>query len=182
MRDTVYDALLEGTRFEIDYASREQGKISRITVSPYGIVARQGIIYLVGTLWDYTDFRHLALHRMSNPASLDETVAERDDFELATYLESNQSFGYPRSHKTIKLKAVFDEEAAFHLHESPLSDDQRLIHQKDDRVRLEATVMDTEDIRWWLLGFGDMVEVLSPKSLRNEFKEIAHGMAIRYRD
>jgi predicted DNA-binding transcriptional regulator YafY len=38
-------------------------------------------------------------------------------------------------------------------------------------VRLSATVADTAELRWWLLGFGEGVEVIGPKSLRNEFIE-----------
>jgi len=35
----------------------------------------------------------------------------------------------------------------------------------------------TEELRWWLLIFGNGVEVLTPKPLRSEFKAIAADMA-----
>jgi predicted DNA-binding transcriptional regulator YafY len=43
-------------------------------------------------------------------------------------------------------------------------------------VLVEATVQDTQQLRWWLLGFGDQVEVVEPGELRNEFLQVAKGM------
>ena len=45
---------------------------------------------------------------------------------------------------------------------------------------LTATVADTAELRWWLLGFGDGVEVLGPKALRREIGETASNVARMY--
>jgi predicted DNA-binding transcriptional regulator YafY len=49
-------------------------------------------------------------------------------------------------------------------------------------VLIEASVLDTPQLRWWLLGFGDAVEVVEPKSLRREFAEMSRAMASYYED
>ena len=49
-------------------------------------------------------------------------------------------------------------------------------------MRLQATVKNTLELRWWLLGFCDKVEVLEPKSLREEFSSIACRMAVQYQN
>ena len=49
-----------------------------------------------------------------------------------------------------------------------LSEDHRTTEQSDGRILVEATVADTSQLRWWLLGFGSQVEVLEPISLREE--------------
>ena len=51
----------------------------------------------------------------------------------------------------------------------------------DERVVVRATVENTAELRWWLLGFGDLVEVLSPADLREEFRLRAAAMAALYR-
>jgi predicted DNA-binding transcriptional regulator YafY len=43
-----------------------------------------------------------------------------------------------------------------------------LVKIDDDRERLMATVKDTQELRWWLLGFGEGVEIIEPASLRAE--------------
>ncbi|MBX3302969.1 MAG: WYL domain-containing protein [Nitrospira sp.] len=40
-----------------------------------------------------------------------------------------------------------------------------------------ASNKDTLELRWWLLGFGDMVEVLGPKTLRKEFAATAKRLS-----
>ena len=89
-------------------------------------------------------------------------------------------FAYPQSSKRIKLKALFDPGAAFHLTERRLSVDQKLKKKPDGSYLLTATVQDTEELRWWLLGFGNGVEVLGPKALRAEFKAMVTDMARMY--
>ncbi|HKT81842.1 MAG TPA: WYL domain-containing protein [Vicinamibacterales bacterium] len=58
--------------------------------------------------------------------------------------------------------------------------DQRIGAKVNGRVRLRATVADTPQLRWWLLAFGDAVEVLGPAPLREWFAETTTGMAARY--
>jgi len=51
----------------------------------------------------------------------------------------------------------------------------------DGELHIEATVKDTGQLRWWwLLGFGDYVEVLEPIELRKEFEDISRNMDIIY--
>ncbi len=50
----------------------------------------------------------------------------------------------------------------------------------DGQLQVEATVKDSAQIRWWLMGFGDGVEVLEPQNLRVEFAEIAENMKNLY--
>jgi predicted DNA-binding transcriptional regulator YafY len=72
-------------------------------------------------------------------------------------------------------------DVAFHLHESPLGKKQTITSDQDGFVRIETTVANTCQLRWWLLGFGDKVEVLEPKELREEFTSIVHEMMKLYR-
>ena len=50
----------------------------------------------------------------------------------------------------------------------------------DGTVLVEATVADTRQLRWWLLGFGGRIEVLEPQRLRDELKDHAERMVVRY--
>jgi predicted DNA-binding transcriptional regulator YafY len=52
----------------------------------------------------------------------------------------------------------------------------------DDDVLVEAEVLDTQQLRWWLLSFGENVEVIHPKSLRKDFAEMTRNMASYYEE
>ena len=180
--DVVYEALLNDVRFKGEYRKKGSEKFEEYMVSPLGLVVADPVMYLVATLWDYTDIKLLPLHRFGKIALTKKAGSKPKGFCLDKYLESGElSFPMP-GNKTIQLKALFDKRAAAHLHESPLSDDQKLTDWEEGEVMVEARVLDTHQLRWWLLGFGDQIEVLAPKSLRKEFAEMARNMASSYND
>jgi len=47
---------------------------------------------------------------------------------------------------------------------------------------LTADVEDTAQLRWWLLAFGDQVEVLKPQELRRNMQETCQNMVGIYGD
>ena len=85
-----------------------------------------------------------------------------------------------KKNNQIKLMAIFDSKTAFHLSETPLSNDQKLVKKWDGRIQVTATVKNTSQLRWWLLGFGKYVEVVKPKSLRDEFIETVNQLYNMY--
>lgn len=175
--DGVYQALLEERQFKVRYRTKS-GEEKSYLVHPLGLVLRDQLAYLVCTLFDYDDILQLVLHRMQAVELLDEAAVQPAEFNLQAYIEANH-FDYPEDGQ-IDLQALFDPAAAQHLTETPLSEDQQLQKVADGRVRLSATVANTQQLRWWLLGFGDQVEVVAPASLRSTFAEIARRSAARY--
>lgn len=162
---TVYQCLLDSRRFTAVYAARS-AEPREFVVSPLGLVAKGLQLYLVCTLWDYTDLRQLALHRIRTATATDTPVTPPPDFDLDRYIREGE-FQYPVGPE-IQLEARFFRGAAAHLHETPLSTDQTITDLDADHVLVTATVRDTEQLRWWLLGFGDLAEILLPPDLRND--------------
>ena len=180
--EAVHSALLSGQQLEISYASREQDETKTYPVHPLGIVQRGAVTYLVATLYQYTDIRLLAVHRIQSAHILDQAAKAPKKFDLAQYIRQG-AFGFDESGE-IKLAARFTSPAAEHLRETPLSPDQQIKPDRPGWVRLQATVPDTAQLRWWLLGFGDQVEVLKPSALRKEFVNMSqslHGIYHPYR-
>ncbi|MCY3940777.1 MAG: WYL domain-containing protein [Gammaproteobacteria bacterium] len=176
----AYDALLNKRLLEINYRSRSQGRSRRVTLNPLGLVFRETVAYLVATAWNYPDVRHYALHRMSKARLLNQPARTPPGFRLASHIRDELRFSYPLTSEKIPLRVAVSLEVAEHLAERRVSGDQRVTRQIGDRVLVEASVADTQELRWWLLGFGDAVEVLSPASLREEFSEQARAMQAMY--
>ena len=178
----VSDSLLEGKRFQAAYLRRGQSAPVQWTINPLGLVLHDRLITLVCTMGDYNqlkDVRTMHLHRIQTARHLDDPALVPEDFDLDAFIASG-AFGYRRSGETIRLKALFEKDAALHLEETPLSDTQRLTEQPDGTVLVEADVTDTGQLRWWLLGFGGRIEVLEPPGLREEMKEHAMRMMEQY--
>ena len=173
--DVVYEALLQERRFHASYRKRGESATSEYMVNPLGLVIQEQLTYLVATLWDYDGPIFLALHRMESAELLDEPCRIPEGFDLQAYLDSSP-LQFPEGDQPLKLEVLFDAEAGAHLRETPLSRDQKITERQDERLLIKATVADTAQLRWWLLGFGDKVEVVKPKKLRDEFAAIAKGM------
>lgn len=178
----VSDSLLDCKRFQVSYLKRGEKKTVSWTINPLGIVLHDRLITLVCTVGNYhqqKDVRQLQLHRIINATQLDETALFPEEFTLDKYIAEG-TFNYRVGEGTIQLVAIFEKDAAIHLEETPLSEDQQLTDQEDGSVLVKATVGDTRQLRWWLLGFGGRIEVLEPLSLRAEIKNHAEKMISRY--
>ena len=173
----VYQALLERRCFDLRYFSRTHDREQSYLVHPLGLLLRDQVIYLVCTLWDYQDLIQLALHRMRQVELRDEPAREPEGFDLDRYIRDGD-FTYEAG-ECIRLEARFAREAAFHLHETPLSDDQ-LLEDDGEQVRVTATVLDSQPLRWWLRAFGPQVEVRGPEALRRDMADEARQLAEAY--
>ena len=169
VRDVVYQGLLENRQITAGYKARNKATHKDYTLNPLGMVVKGGVFYLVVTFAGYTDIRQLALHRMNKAQLLDSKVERPKGYSLKGYIEDDQGFSYPLSPEKIRLELLFDAEAAFHLTETMLAPDQTVDFKKDGRMLVKATVADSDELRWWLRGFGDAVEVKKPRRLAKEF-------------
>lgn len=175
--EAVHSALLTEQQLQISYISRDQGEAKTYPAHPLGLVQRGAVTYLIATLYDYTDIRMFALHRIQSAQVLGTPAKIPENFGLAEYIRQG-AFGFEESGE-IKLALRFTTPAAEHLRETPLSVDQLIEPDRLGWVRVVASVPDTAQLRWWLMGFGDQVEVLEPANLRDEFiaaSQSLHGI------
>jgi len=104
------------------------------------------MIYLIGTLRNYPDLRHLALHRMTAAQVLNEPARRPKGFALKRYVRDEQFFAYPLQGVAVRIDVLFEPKAAVHLSERPLARDQTLMVWRDGRTRLQETVRDTLEL------------------------------------
>ena len=78
------------------------------------------------------------------------------------------------------FRAVFQADSGAHLFETPLSKDQLIVEMPDGRLQVTATVADTPQLQWWLLGLGAGVDVIEPAALRESIRNTIIAMAKIY--
>jgi predicted DNA-binding transcriptional regulator YafY len=173
--DKVYTAVLEERRFGARYRTVE-GKIKKYDVNPLGMAFVEGLTYLVASLNKHEDPVLLLLHRMLDVKPTDTPVTITEGFDLDEY---TCELSFPAG-DDINLKAFFSNKADIvRLRETPISEDQK-ITEKDEKWLLQATISDSNQLRWWLRGYGERVEVVGPKCLRQEFAVQASRLAKMY--
>lgn len=176
----VQSALARRRRIEGMYRTKGNESAKSRQINPLGLLSRGPVIYLVCTLYDYSDIVHLALHRLTDIKELPEDAIDPPGFDFASHIKSEGSKYLPRG--PIRLELRMERPAAEHLLETPLSKDQTWTASGDSRhVAITATVEDDETLRWWLLSFADQLEVLQPDDLREFMRESASNTAALYR-
>lgn len=167
--EVVYDGLLYERIIEMNYFSRSSGESKHFRVKPLGIAYRDSISYLVARINDYDNETLLSLHRIEQAELTEDTFEYPSDFKLNDYLNQGK-LGYLQSESNVALKLKISRKSGFHLIETPLAEDQTIV-EHDDFYEVCATVKDTSEVRWWIMGMGSHVEVLAPQALRESIRE-----------
>lgn len=175
----ISECLQARLSLKIAYRARYQSRSKPLDISPLGLLLRDQTPYLIAIVDNYEAPIQLALHRIERAVRSETPARQLQSFDLEEYSRS-AIVRYPVG-GSIKVKLRFSDEAGFHLTEATLSQDQSIDQQPDGSYFVRATVADTAQLRWWLLGFGAGVEVLGPCSLRKEIASYAEQMAARYR-
>lgn len=180
VHESVHQALLTEKRLEISYRAAGQERTKRYPVNPLGLVSRGGGFYLVATARDYPEPRNFAMHRMASATLLDEPAIKPTSFNLRRYI-AEHGFELPLG-GDLNLELRVSPWMASYLDERKLSPDQTLtpIRGREEQ-RLNATVANTDQLRWWLRSFGTAVEVLRPLTLRREMAAEVAELAKTYR-
>ena len=180
VQQVVYGALLADRQLSIRYQKRGEAEPAEYRLQPLAVIQRGPVSYLC-CLTDKDDrLRTFAMHRIVSVTLLDDRPAKIPaSFSIDKFIASGElGFG---NGKQIRLEAVFYDGQGDHLHETPISAEQKLTDMGDGRLKLSATVVETPQLTWWLLGLGDGVEVIKPISLRKDIAETAARMVKRYR-
>lgn len=177
--ERVQNAVLREQQLEVSYQPIHQSGPKSYQLAPLALVLRGQVLYLLATVGKHTDVRRFAMHRML-AAELYGGANPKRDFNLQTYLDTGgMQFTSEGSAGLITFKAKVKLQQADHLEEQPLSDDMQLSKIDDEWCLLTATVIDSWQLRWWIMSHAANVEVLEPESLRvSIIKQLDSALAL----
>lgn len=177
------DAIRQDRQFKFTY-KRSNGKASAELVSPMGLVAKDGTIYLVAVKSLSDSPRTFALHRVSDASVHFRRAQARPDFNLRQHVFDTHQLSHKLNPEEppILLKLRVAPETMYHFEERPLSADQNDFGpQEPDKWHVvKATVPDTVLLVPFLLSMGPWIEVLGPKQVRDEMAKRIGPMHSHY--
>jgi len=165
------DAISKAKKLKFTYAS-SNGNISNKLLTPLGLVAKDGTIYLVATSGLSDSPRHFPLQRIQEAEVHFHGAQDRPYFDLDRYIVESHQFSHTiYDHiQPVSLVLQVAPVALFHFAERPLSMDQKISHAKkaDDWHIVSATIPVTVLLYPFLVSMGPWIKVLEPPDIRKE--------------
>ncbi|MBK6715125.1 MAG: WYL domain-containing protein [Burkholderiales bacterium] len=181
VRRSLSEALLADRQIDARYAPGSTGQPAHYRLHPLGLVLRGAVGYLVATQGSGGPPGFYALHRFQQVELRPEPVQHPQGLTLEAALSRSQGqFGLPPEAPQVALRLACDAVLAGLLTETPLAPDQHMQPMADGRFEVQATVPNSWELRWWILGRAAAVEVLAPAELRDEVAASLTAAAARY--
>lgn len=158
----VSQALFTNKMLNIEYQN-QQGKKHTANIMPLAIAQQGASIYLVCRYDGFADNRLLALHRIRKAEISTFSFQRPKDFNLKNYQDAGH-LGFGNGEK-VRLTFSIDKCAGFHLTETPLSKDQKILEESDEHYRFQATVADNDMLTWWIRKFGEDIWDIEKESV-----------------
>lgn len=160
---TVTEAILLGRRVRLRYQAFDAPEARVHTVAALGLVQSGAVFYVPVRFDGHDDVRTIVLHRVLRAEMLDEPSGI-EAFDLDAWIaQGAMGFG---GGEPIRLVLHLYEGLGELLRETPLARDQVIEDLGGGVRRLTATVLETAELRRWLLSLGARVETVAPSSLR----------------
>lgn len=149
--NAVSEALYRDVMLHVKFEN-SRGEQNEADVSPLGLVQQEQRLYLVCQFAGYDNYRHLALHRISEARVLDFPAVRPRDFSLDKYI-SERHFNYSNGRRVRLILEFTSPETARNLSETPFNTTQKLQKLPDGAWRLEADMDDTVLLDGWIAGW-----------------------------
>jgi predicted DNA-binding transcriptional regulator YafY len=174
--EALQRAVIEGVQVELDYRRRD-GEVSLRTVHPLGLVVKNGTWYLVAeTAAGRRTFR---VSRVRSVAQTGQPVERPADFDLSeTWRSIVTGVDAQRTPVTVTLRT---DEVTLDVLQWMFGN--RVGEQVPDgsgRVTVEVRAQSELMMARQLAGFGDAVEIVSPRSVREHLADIGRGLVRRH--
>lgn len=152
----VKQAVLDRHIISFSYFNSKGVLVSR-SVQPVKLIFKSGDWYLYGFCLLRNDHRFFKLTRMKDLIITEETFIRKipDNPEIKTEIQS---------YDTVSVDLKFSPQAAFRVYDEFTS----VTKDREDNLYVTVDLPDNEIMYSYLLTFGDHVEVLSPKYVREE--------------
>jgi predicted DNA-binding transcriptional regulator YafY len=177
--DSMFTQLLEATQrrqvLNIHYSLPFEQRDTVTDLSPYHLIYAEQSWHIIGESSFHRAVHTLKLNQIKQISPLDQYFVEDKKFNLQEY------FGYAwsllREGRIYNVELSFSPEIAADVAEVQWHETQTASFEDDGSAVLRFRVDGLNEIIWWILSYGDQVEVLAPLVLRQRVAEIARRIA-----
>ncbi len=167
-------AILKKRRVNLLYNSLFDGGEIELELCPYHLLYNQRAWYVLGHSSLHKSIRTLKLNRIKQLKISDKCFLGGEGFDLHDYL--GRAWSMIPQGRIYNVKLRFLPRVAENVAEVQWHSTQKVTHNHDGSIIAQFRVDGLGEIIWWILGYGDQVQVLAPKVLRKRVVEAASNM------
>jgi proteasome accessory factor B len=175
--DVIVQCLVYQHRMRLDYAGLlGEGKMHEF--EPYTLLMYRGGLYVLGRSHRGAKIVTFAVERIRRADRLPEHFEYPKSYSPQKYSEG--IFGIIEGPETKVELLILNAETRAYLEARRLHPTQSFQNRRDGTSVLSMSVRGTEELKYWILGFGPHLQVLRPRELRNEIAAAVRSTAALY--
>ena len=176
--DTIFRqlqwALSKKRKVQILYKSLFEGEVIETELSAYHIMYNRRAWYVLGFSGLHKSVRTFKLNRIEELTICDKCYVVDDEFDLSDYF--GKAWSMIPEGRIYNVKLRFLPKVANNVSEVWWHSTQKVTRNEDGSATMEFRVDGLGEITWWILGYGNEVQILGPKVLRENVIKIAKSM------
>jgi len=169
----IQKAIIDRHRIKIKYHSLFEGQVIEAEVCPYQLLYNRRSWYVIGFSTQHNSIRTFKLNRIKEVETTKKRFYKKD-FNVQEYF--GRAWSMIPEGRIHHVRLRFLPKVAHNVAEVKWHDTQKVRFNDDGSVIIEFRVDGLNEIKWWILGYGDQVEVIRPKSLRRKIAEVAENI------
>lgn len=177
---TVQLALLQRQQLEGIYRTPYQKKAVRVKLQPRRCFLAQQAWYLAAEDRSDCVTKLYRLARFNELKLLPKPITIERNFSLREYLGNAWAVHKGKDERDWHVEIEFTPEAAELVAETKWHHTQELEQRKDGSLAFRATVSGLQEIKWWILGWGDRAKVTKPQELVVEITRLLEKTLKQY--
>ena len=170
----LQQAIAKKHKVNIRYDSLFEGEVIELELSPYHLFYNQRAWYVVGFSSMHKSVRTFKLNRIKELKPTEQFFEDEGDFNVQEYF--GKAWSMIPEGRIYDVKLRFLPKVANNVAEVQWHSTQKVTRNGDGSATVEFQVDGLGEISWWILGYGDQVQVLAPEALRNRVLETAKNM------
>jgi len=170
----LQQAIVKKRKVNIRYQSLIEGTIIDVELCPHHLLYNNQAWYVLGHSSLYKSVRSFKLNHITELKNTERCFVDSENFDVYDYLGKAWSMIPEGQLYNIKLK--FLPEVAHDVAEVQWHKTQQVTFEDDGSAIVEFRVDGLNEITWWILSYGDRVQVLAPRILRRRIIKIAQNV------
>jgi len=170
----LQEAIAKKRKVNIRYYPFFESSVINVELCPYRLFYNNQTWHVLGRSSLHNNVRTFELNCIRELTNTEECFPGDEDFDVSEYL--GRAWSMVPEGRIYHVKLHFLPKVANNIAEVQWHSTQKVKPNGDGSAIVEFRVDGLSEITWWILGYGDQVQVLAPKALRERVLEIATNM------